>query len=338
MYTSSVVTTNKLLTIAKNIMVHMGGGRSERVYQNCLLADLAKIGLVTRSETTVPIYYEGQVVGWGRSDITVDNCCIELKSVAKSPQCASKQVRDYVDEMNKRILLKYGIESMAKLTTSECSSESPFFRKYLRPLDGSGDVAKTRKEIADSLFWGVVINFNSCTGEVQLFVPGLEETLKQLGKDILHSSNSMLQSSVEKYFGLHGYHQGVVKSVSYDNSGKPWFRVRYVDGDTEDMRMPALYDILTCIGKKSVPGGHSIALKRMKRDVENFLNDHIERDFSEMGELSYSAILKHFELNYRQLVGCKGNWFKKELLRLLPHKRVCRDGEGVTVFYGTKLL
>jgi GxxExxY protein len=338
MYTSNVITTNKLLTIANNIMVHMGGGRSERVYQNCLLADLAKIGLVTRAETTVPIYYEGQVVGWGRSDITVDNCCIELKSVAKNPQSASKQVRDYVDEMNKRILLKYGIESMAKLTSPEFNNESPYFQKYIRPLDGCGDVAKTRKEIADSLFWGVVINFNSCTGEVQLFVPGLEDELKELGKDMVDSSTKMLHSTVEKYFGSYGYHQGVVKSVSYDHGGKPWFRVRYEDSDTEDMRMPALYDILTCIGKKAVPGVHSIALKRIKRDVENFLTDHVERDFSQMGELSYNAILKHFELKYRQLVGSKSNWFKKELLRLLPHKRVLRGGESITVFYGTKLL
>jgi GxxExxY protein len=319
-------------------MAHMGAGRSERVYQNCLLADLAKIGLVTRAETTVPIYYEGQVVGWGRSDITVDNCCIELKSVSKNPQCASKQVKDYVDEMNKRILLKYGIESMTKLTSSECNTESQFFQKYIRPLDGCNDAAKTRKEIADSLFWGVVINFNSLTGEVQLFVPGLDDRLKQLGLDIVESSTNMLHSTVEKYFGEHGYYQGIVKSVSYDHGGKPWFRVRYADGDAEDMRMPALYDILTCVGKKVVPGNHSIAMKRINRDVENFIINNMERDFSQMGELSYNAILNHFELKYRQLVGNKGIWFKKELLRLLPHKRVNRGGVSSTVFQGMKLL
>jgi hypothetical protein len=184
----------------------------------------------------------------------------------------------------------------------------------------------------------VVINFNSVSGKVQLFVPGLEEELKHLGTDLMAAADKMMYSTVEKYFGMYGYHKGVVRSVQYDPQGKPWFRVVYMDGDTEDMRMPELYDILTCIGNENTDGKTTIVLKRMKRDVIQFLTDHTERDFSNTDEIHYATILKHFESTYMQLVGAKGNWFKKELLKLLPNRKVIRHGKTITLFYGITLM
>ena len=75
----------------------MGKGRSEKVYQNCLISEISRRGIVSKKEETIPLFYKSEIVGYGRADIIVQNICIELKANVKCSSSASTQLMDYVN-------------------------------------------------------------------------------------------------------------------------------------------------------------------------------------------------------------------------------------------------
>jgi GxxExxY protein len=91
------LTCNLLIKMSTDIMNVMGKGRSEKVYQNCLISEISRRGIVSKKEETIPLFYKSEIVGYGRADIIVQNICIELKANVKCASSASTQLMDYVN-------------------------------------------------------------------------------------------------------------------------------------------------------------------------------------------------------------------------------------------------
>jgi GxxExxY protein len=94
-------TAHVLIAHARKVMAGLGKGHTERVYHTAMLSSLNKAGLAYRSEVLAPIYFMGDVVGFGRCDVMVDNLVVEFKANKQSPKQASSQLMKYIESVLK---------------------------------------------------------------------------------------------------------------------------------------------------------------------------------------------------------------------------------------------
>lgn len=74
--------TGEILKAFYDVYNELGYGFLERVYKNALYKELTKQGFDCSTERSIPVYYQGEVVGDYFADIIVDNTIIlELKAV-----------------------------------------------------------------------------------------------------------------------------------------------------------------------------------------------------------------------------------------------------------------
>ena len=73
--------TNKIICAFYNVYNCLGHGFLEKVYENALVIELKKLGLLVTQQESVKVYYEGIQVGDYFADIIVNNMVIlDLKS------------------------------------------------------------------------------------------------------------------------------------------------------------------------------------------------------------------------------------------------------------------
>ena len=89
-------TIGRLKQHAAEVMRVLGKGHSERVYHRAMITSLNQELVPHRSEVVSPIFFKGEVVGFGRCDIIVGNLVIEFKANVTSPTKASTQLRKYM--------------------------------------------------------------------------------------------------------------------------------------------------------------------------------------------------------------------------------------------------
>ena len=85
--------------MARQIMTALGKGHTERVYHRALITLFNKKRVPHRSEVLSPIYFMGEVVGFGRCDLIVKNMIVELKANKKCPSAFSPQLDKYMASM-----------------------------------------------------------------------------------------------------------------------------------------------------------------------------------------------------------------------------------------------
>jgi GxxExxY protein len=85
--------------MARQIMTALGKGHTERVYHRALITLFNKKRVPHRSEVLSPIYFMGEVVGFGRCDLIVKNMIVELKANKKCPVAFSPQLDKYMASM-----------------------------------------------------------------------------------------------------------------------------------------------------------------------------------------------------------------------------------------------
>jgi hypothetical protein len=181
------------------------------------------MGIPTLLEDPIPVYYHGEMVWQGRADLIIGRCCVELKAIAKPPAAAGRQLHDYITEKNKIVMLQHGLAS-------------GFF----------GGQPDTRS-IEHLLYWGLVINFNPSTGNVDTFVPprGTASALESdtgTAESRLYLDTELLGCRV-KLDGI----RGMVDSITAGEHGEIIFQVQFSDGRRTPMRRSALEPILTDI-------------------------------------------------------------------------------------------
>ena len=109
--------TDKVLQAFFKVHSVLGYGFSEKVYQNSLAIELAKLGLQVEQQKQIAVYYDGQVVGEYFADMVVNGCVIvELKAVRQLLDEHEAQLLNYLKATTIEVglLLNFGPKAELK--------------------------------------------------------------------------------------------------------------------------------------------------------------------------------------------------------------------------------
>jgi GxxExxY protein len=91
--------TADIQDMANRIMLDLGGGYSETIYQRALFNKLVKKDSTAVLERTIQVVYDGDVVGTCRADIVAARHVIEIKALCKMPAKVGNQIRKYMKNL-----------------------------------------------------------------------------------------------------------------------------------------------------------------------------------------------------------------------------------------------
>ena len=104
--------TSKIIGAAYKVGTALGPGFFEKVYQNALLVELRKVGLLAQDEVEFEIYYEGVPVGKYRADLIVENLVIvEAKAIEALEKIHTAQCINYLKATKKPIALLFNFQA-----------------------------------------------------------------------------------------------------------------------------------------------------------------------------------------------------------------------------------
>jgi GxxExxY protein len=109
--------TGKILKAFFNVYNSIGFGFFEKVYENALVIELRKMELTCEKQSSINVYYEGEVVGAYCADLIVNNLVIvELKAVEALIDQHEIQLVNYLRATNIEVglLLNFGTEPQYK--------------------------------------------------------------------------------------------------------------------------------------------------------------------------------------------------------------------------------
>jgi len=92
-------TVSQLERHAIRVMQALGKGHTERTYHKAMITSLNRKGVLHRSEVITPIYFMGEVVGFGRCDLIIDDLIVEFKANVRRPAAASPQLQKYIQSL-----------------------------------------------------------------------------------------------------------------------------------------------------------------------------------------------------------------------------------------------
>ena len=109
--------TDKIIKAFYTVYNRLGYGFLERVYENALVIELAKLGMEARKQVPVKVYYEGNEVGSYFADLIIDNLIIvELKACDGFIDQHEAQLTNYLraSEIEVGLLLNFGPKAQVK--------------------------------------------------------------------------------------------------------------------------------------------------------------------------------------------------------------------------------
>lgn len=108
--------TDRIVDAAIEVHRHLGPGRLESAYEECLCQELAASGMQYKRQVTLPIQYKGHPVETGfRADIIVEEqVLIELKAVANFLPVHEAQILTFLKLSGHRrgLLMNFNVMSM----------------------------------------------------------------------------------------------------------------------------------------------------------------------------------------------------------------------------------
>ncbi len=117
--------TREIIGCAFKVYNTMGFGFLESVYENCMLVELAKSGILVEAQHPIKVYYEKVIVGEFIADLFVENnLIVELKSVRQLNKAHEMQLLNYLVATDKPVglLINFGekrVEIKRKTKTLE---------------------------------------------------------------------------------------------------------------------------------------------------------------------------------------------------------------------------
>ncbi len=102
---------DKIIGACNKIYNKLGSGFIESVYENCLIIELKKIGLLVENQKSIQVFYDGQEVGYFIADIIVENKIIlELKAIKELTKIHEDQLVNYLAATGKDVglLINFG--------------------------------------------------------------------------------------------------------------------------------------------------------------------------------------------------------------------------------------
>ena len=103
--------TKKIIGAAMKVHSTLGNGFQEVIYQRALEIEFRKEGLSFVREFTMPIFYDGQIIGESRVDFFVEELIsVELKARESLEPVHYSQARNYLEAYNLEVglLLNFG--------------------------------------------------------------------------------------------------------------------------------------------------------------------------------------------------------------------------------------
>jgi len=95
-------TTDVVRAASTKVFSELKTGLTEAIYRNALAILLRKQGWLVSCEVVMPVIFEGETIGFLRSDIVVDQMhVIELKVASKITDAHVAQARAYVERLPK---------------------------------------------------------------------------------------------------------------------------------------------------------------------------------------------------------------------------------------------
>ncbi len=118
--------TERIIACAFKVHQALGAGFMEKVYENAMLIELQRNGLVVKQQAPIPVYYEGKQVGDYYADILVENRIVcELKTAQAVAPEHELQLVNY--------LAATGLDSGLLLNFGNSVTVKRKFRKYRKP-------------------------------------------------------------------------------------------------------------------------------------------------------------------------------------------------------------
>jgi GxxExxY protein len=103
--------TEKIIGCAYTVSNRLGAGFLEKVYENAMVVELDKQGLVIDQQKGVTVFYDGKAVGEYIADLIVQRLVIvELKAVKNIDEVHQAQLMNYLRACKKRagLILNFG--------------------------------------------------------------------------------------------------------------------------------------------------------------------------------------------------------------------------------------
>ena len=103
--------TEQIIGCAFRVSTALGTGFLEKVYENALVIELRRSGLVAEQQKAINVHYEGVIVGEYFADILVnDTVIVELKATRAHDDVFTAQCLNYLKATGKAVclLLNFG--------------------------------------------------------------------------------------------------------------------------------------------------------------------------------------------------------------------------------------
>ena len=103
--------TEDIIKIFYKVYNTLGYGFLEKIYENSMMIEFRKAGILAVSQSPIKVTYEGEIVGEHAADIIVDNkVIIELKAAKKLAEDHHAQLLNYLKatDIEVGLLLNFG--------------------------------------------------------------------------------------------------------------------------------------------------------------------------------------------------------------------------------------
>lgn len=103
--------TEQIIGCAFKVSNSLGCGFLEKVYENAMMIELARIGLAAENQKSLTVFYEGKVVGEYFADLYIDSSIIvELKVAKNIDESHQAQLLNYLRACRKRagLIINFG--------------------------------------------------------------------------------------------------------------------------------------------------------------------------------------------------------------------------------------
>lgn len=97
---------------AQGVMAVLGKGHSERVYHRAMITSLNRRLVPHRSEVIAPIFFMGEVVGFGRCDMLIGKLVVEFKANMRCPSKTSPQMQKYLESLRATGKRTHGLKGL----------------------------------------------------------------------------------------------------------------------------------------------------------------------------------------------------------------------------------
>ena len=103
--------TERIIKSFYNVYNTLGYGFLEKVYENALIIDLSKAGLICENQVPIEVFYQNETIGRYFADILVENkIIIELKAIKHLTKQDEAQLLNYLSstKIEVGLLLNFG--------------------------------------------------------------------------------------------------------------------------------------------------------------------------------------------------------------------------------------